>query len=229
MVSDLLVPRRDIVVPKMPSYVKLAMGFPIGAGAQLMDKSRYRSHGTISGAAWADGAHGRALDFIPGTPSYVEIAAAYDQLDFTTEDFSLVTRVYVDSFPNHVVFFSRGAQNIDGWRLFSLNTGALTFETNVSGTIRFASSAAGRVSTGSWLTLGFTQKDPKGAVYVNGVDVTTSLALRQNPATCSRVACIGVDSNLTSFPFDGKIEFLRIFGGIALSDSEHLAWHNALA
>lgn len=229
MVSDLFIPRRDFIVPKMPSYVKLDMAFGIGAGAQLMDKSRYRSHGTISGAAWATGAHGRCLDFDPTEPSYVEIAAADStQLDFTSEDFSIVCRVYIDDLTGYRWIFSRGITNGDGYEFrINITDGIPYLNTNQSGAVQ--TTVGGTLTTGVWYTLGVSRDGAAVKIYANGVDVTSTSGTHIDPATSARSAKIGIYDNKVAFPFDGKIEFLRIFGGIALSASEHLAWHNALA
>ncbi len=229
MVSDLFIPRRDIIVPKMPSYVKLAMAFPIGAGAQLMDKSRYRSHGTISGATWATGAHGRCLDFDAAAKDYVEIAAAYDQLDFTSEKFSLVMRVYIESYPSHVLLVNRGEMNVDGWRVFILSNGEFFIETDQLGENQQTHSATGSIATATWYTLGCSRDGSASHVYIDGVVDDDHLESHVDPLTSARTLKIGINEPKTGFPLDGKIEFLRIFGGIALSASEHLAWHNALA
>ena len=96
MPVEVLLPKVKVPAYKMPTYVKLAEAFGVGAGTDLFDKSRFRSHGAITGAVWAAGLHGYCLDFDPTIPSYVEIPAAHTQLDFTSEDFSLIARIYID-------------------------------------------------------------------------------------------------------------------------------------
>ena len=71
MELELALPRAKIAVPKLPSYEVLNMAFGVGAGAQLFDKSRYRSHGAIITATWAAGLHGFCLNFVPGNPDHV--------------------------------------------------------------------------------------------------------------------------------------------------------------
>ncbi len=229
MVTKLLVPERRIVVPKPPSYLNLDMAFAIGAGTQLMDKSRYRSHATISGADWADGAHGRCLDFVAASKDYVEIPAAYDQLDFTSEDFSIIIRYNVDTLAIHRELFMRASYNSNGYRLVSYNDGSIRFQTYQVAAIQESSTAVGQITTGSWVTVGISRSGAAVTILKNGVDITDTSGSHINPVSSPRSAKIGIFDDKTSQPFDGKIEFLRIFGGIALSASAHLAYHNALA
>lgn len=229
MIHELLLPRVREPALILPSYVKLDMAFGVGSGTSLFDKSRYRSHGTITGADWATGAHGYCLDFDKSVPDYVEIDADYDQLDFTSDDFSMVMRAKIDSLAATVILFCRGLDDTDGysWRVTSV--GRLHFRTEQSGAGQPSYSAAGDIATDTWYTLGMSRDGASVKVYKNGVDITSVSATHIDPATSARSAKIGIYDDKLLLTFDGKIEFLRIFGGLALSDSEHLAWHNALA
>lgn len=229
MVTDLLLPKRGIVVPKPPSYIKLDMAFALGEGTILGDKSRYRSHGTISGALWADGAHGRCLDFNAANPDYVVIRAAHTQLDFTAEDFSLVARVRTDDATIGQYIFVRGSRDSDGYEFLIESNMSLRFWTNQAGANQRTYTGAAEIAAGIWYTIGFSRNGADVRLYKNGVDITTGPAVHINPLTCARSAKIGVTDGLLWTGLDGRIEFLRIFGGVALSASEHLAWHNALA
>ncbi len=229
MVTKLFVPERRIVVPKPPSYLKLDMAFAIGAGAKLMDKSRYRSHGDITGAAWATGLHGKALDFIAATPSYVEIPASHTQLNFTSEKLSIIARVYLDDLSEDKTIFMRGDFNDTGYWFYVKANGSLILRTFQSGTGQLSSSVAGSVTTGAWYTLGVSRDGESAIPYIKGVDAHSAVGTHIDPVTSSLPAQIGIFYNKINYPIDGKIEFFRVFGGMALSASEHLAYHNALA
>jgi len=228
-VQDLILPKRGIVVPKPPSYIYLDMAFALGEGAKLGDKSHYRSHGTISGASWADGAHGRCLDFVSTVPDFVEIpAASSTQLNFTSEDFSIIIRARID-LPSEVRrFIIRGAVNVDGY-ICDCWKGELRFITAQADAYQLSSIAAYSLVSGTRYTLGVSRSAASVKLYVDGVDATDTAAVHENPATSARHMMIGIDNDGSSYPFDGQLEFLRVFGGIALSASEHLAYHNALA
>ena len=229
MAVELLLPGRRVPAPKPPSYLALAMAFGVGAGTSLYDKSRYRSHGAITGASWAAGVHGYCLDFNAALPSYVEIPAAHTQLEFTAEDFSIIVRVNFDALAAFEKVFIRGLFNTDGYLLHVDRTGLILLATNQALANQCSFSNAGMIVPGTWYTIGCSRSGAVGKVYRNGVDITTTSAVHINPATCARTAKIGIDDNKVDSPVDGKIEFLRIFRGIALQASEHLAWHNALA
>lgn len=226
---DLLLPRVIVPVPKLPSYVKLDMAFGVGAGSSLFDKSRYRSHGTISGAAWATGLHGKCLDFNPATPSYVEIPAAYDQLDFTSEDFSIIARINLDDLTDNRMVFMRSELNANGYFFRIGSDGTIQAWTSQAGAYQYSYSLPADIVTGSYFTVGCSRDGASIRLYRNGVDKTNTVGDHINPVTSPESALIGVWQGKVLNPFDGKIEFLRVFGGIALSASEHLAWHNALA
>lgn len=213
----------------LPSYVKLDMAFGVGAGGQLFDKSRYRSHGAINGPDWAAGLHGYSLDFDAAGLDYVEIPAAYTQLDFTAEDFSIVARIRTEDLTVHNRIFTRGLWNADGYVFRIGNTGRITIFTSQLAAGQLSDSAAAQILINTWYTVGFSRTGASIIPYKNGVDVSSTVGVHEDPLTCARNAKIGVNDALNAEGFDGHIEFLRVFGGIALTASEHLAWHNALA
>lgn len=225
---ELLLPEIREPELALPSYVKLDMAFGVGSGTHLFDKSRYRSHGAITGAVWAAGLHGYCLDFDPGIPSYVEIPAAHTQLDFTTEDFSLIIRFRLDTLPAEgEVLFCRGAVNQNGYYVIIRSIGRVDVHTNQLAADQSSRTAAGVIITGVKYTLGFSRDDASIRIYLGGVDVTTVAGVHIDPATSGVNAYIGAYS-AALYPSDGKIEFLRVFGGVALTASEHLAWHRFL-
>lgn len=226
---ELLLPEVKAPAPPMPSYVKLAMAFGVGAGATLFDKSRYRSHGAITGTVWAAGLHGYSLDFDPTIPSYVEIPAAHTQLDFTAEDFSIICRVYIDDLTANRYIFDRGRHLFDGYFFRVHADGHLSLFTSQFGVAQQSGTLVGGLVINTWYTLGCSRNGASVRVFINGVDSTTTVGAHLNPLNCARAAQIGIEFDLVSSPFDGKIEFLGVFGGVALGASEHLAWHRALA
>lgn len=229
MLTDLILPKWGIAVPEPPSNVYLDMAMGLGAGTTLFDKSRYRSHGAITGAVWAAGLHGKCLDFDPTIPSYVEIPASHTQLNFTSEDFSIITRFKVDDLSTERQVVTRGQYNVDGWGLRLEAGGMLQLQTFQLGGDQWSRSNVGSIVTGTWYTGGFSRKGTSVKIYINGVEDTGIAENHIDPASADRVCNIGKGGPLYPREHDGKIEFLRIFGGIALSASAHLAWHNVLA
>ncbi len=72
---QLLLPERRVVLPRPPSYIRGDWRFGEGSGTALGDRSRYRNHGTISGATWATSKAPGALTF-DGVLNYVSIPHA---------------------------------------------------------------------------------------------------------------------------------------------------------
>jgi len=218
-----------VPAPVRPSYEVLDMAFGVGAGTTLFDKSRYRSHGAITTATWAAGLHGYCLNFVAANPDYVVIPAAHAQLDFTVEDFSIITRVYVDILAVTSALINRGQFNASGYRLIITPINALEFTTFQAGPSQTSASAAATIVAATWYTLGMSRAGASVRIYINGLDATVAAGVHNNPLTNVRDAVIGTYDNLAAWQLDGRMEFLRIFRGVALQPSEHLAWHNFLA
>ncbi len=226
--TQLWVPERTIAIPKPPSYLLADWAFAVGAGAQLGDKSRYRHHGTISGAQWATGLHGAALDFIRATPSYVEVEGDTSHLAFEAQSFSLVMRVNFDSPLSSTMLFCHGADRADGWYIEIGSNGVIDVVTNRSGSHPDTYAEAGTLVVSTWYTLGISRSGTSITIYRNGVDVTTSHGTHLDPVATARTLKIGIYDDKSTEPLNGIIEFCRLFG-VALTASEHLAYHNALA
>jgi len=226
---ELLLPKFRAPVPKHPSYEVLDMAFGVGAGATLSDKSRYRSHGNIIGAVPAVCVHGLGLDFDPTVPSFVMVPGAHAQLDFTAEDFSMVVRLNADSLVGNRCIIERGQINTSGYIVGITAAGEIYFYTSQAMANQFSNSSVGDIVVGNWYTVGLSRTGVSIRIYVNGVDVTLVAAAHIDPVSTANNAYIGIRQGMLNWPFDGRIEFFRIFRGIALQTSEHLAWHNFLA
>uniref|UniRef100_A0A6M3XWW3 Putative lectin/glucanase superfamily protein n=1 Tax=viral metagenome TaxID=1070528 RepID=A0A6M3XWW3_9ZZZZ len=226
--TDLILPKRGIALPEMPSYIKLDMAFGLGSGTTLFDKSRYKSHGTISGASWASGAHGYCLDFDESALDHVEIPATHTQLNFTSEDFSLIARIRSDWLIAGRFIFNRRFSKIDGWSIRLTGDGKILVQTSQAGVDQQTQSSADDIVIDNWYTVGFSRSGASITLFKNGVDVTSAAGTHIDPASSTRSAYIGIYDGEAIYPWAGQIEFLRVFGGIALSASEHLAYHNAL-
>lgn len=229
MPIELFLPKYKVPAPEPPSYLALAEAFGVGAGTHLFDKSRYRSHSTFVIPTWAAGLHGWCLDFNPAIPNWVTTLAAFTQLNFTSEDFSLVMRINPDNVAAGRTLIQRGLRNTDGYDFYISSGGGLNFVTNQALAAQFSRAPAGTIIAGNWYTVGVSRTGASVLIYANGVDVTNVWGVHLDPLTSARNFYIGIQNDLMTSPFDGRVEFLRVFRGIALATSEHLAWHNALA
>ena len=87
MVTNILVPKRRIVVPKPPSWLRADYRFSEGSGLYLRDQSRYRNSADIDGATWStDRAPGCLL--FDGTNDLVDLGQP-SELDFGSGDFTI--------------------------------------------------------------------------------------------------------------------------------------------
>jgi len=221
-------PRIKTPLLKPPSWLRGDWRFGFGSGSKLYDRSRYRNHGDISGAAWAAGLHGYCLDFDAALPSYVEIPATATQLNFTSEPFSIVARIYPTAFTGGRCIYERGQIAVDGYLFMLGSPGALYCYVSQAGAFQENHTGVNVLTANAWSTIGISRSGVRIRFYINGVDSTSTLNDITDPASCARTAKIAIRNDLATTPFDGLIEFLRIFS-IALSASEHLGWHNALS
>lgn len=208
-----------------PTYNFLDMDFAYGKGAKLLDKSSFRTHGDITTATWAAGLRHYSLDFNSATPDYVEVTAP--QLDFTSENFSFIFRIKLDSIAAANCLYERGNFNADGFLIRVGTNGAMNIFTSQSGAFQEADSDISVIGAGTWYTVGISRNAGNIYSYVDGIDKTSSSAITA-PASANRTAKIAIREDKSTSPADGKIEFLRIFGGIALPATAHLWFHNML-
>lgn len=208
----------------LAEHLVLCMNFN-EQGSRVMDLSPSGAHGRLSGFGSPAKRHIQGLDFIRAIPSYVEIPAAFTQLNFTSEDFSIIVRCYIDALANHTVFFARGLYQIDGYRMLTLSNGTFDVGTYQNLASQDTVSAVGVVTTGSWLTLGFSRSGATITLYKNGADATDTPAGHINPTTSARTAKMGIDDNRIAYPLDGKMEFLYVWRKRKLSEADHKAIH----
>jgi len=152
------------------------------------------------------------LEFNPGNPDFLDCPAADTQdLDFTTEDFTLALWINVDDLTVDRYLMARGLLNNDGW-LFYVNTnGAVYFFTNQAAANQDTSSANNAITTNSWCQLVITRSGGVVLLYKNGVDITDAAGAHVNPTTSARKLHIGIHNGEVNNPFDGKMWNPRIW------------------
>lgn len=197
------------------------------AATPWYDLSRYHTNGVVTGATWAQLPSGLWVkDFNSATPDYVVVTCP--QLNFTTEDFSGIFRIYIDNLVASRCILERGAITADGYTFVVAANGIIYLYTSQAAAEQHTISNVLSIGATTWYTLGWTRAGNSVRLYRDGVDVTFTPAVHVNPATSARTAKIGVRDNLTTQPFDGKIGFQRIFN-YALTPGEHRNWHNKIS
>lgn len=195
----------------------------------LYDRSRFGSDGDFKADGHPDWVRLPSglwvMDFDASAPDYVEVTCP--QCNFTSEDFSGVVRVKIDSLATRQYLLSRGSFNADGWYTQVYDLGWYLFASNQGAAHQYTYSAAGSLVANTWYTLGFSRSGASVKIYIDGADSTDITQALVNPATCARTAKIGTHDDKTTEPFGGKIGLLRIFN-YALSPGQHLTMHEAL-
>ena len=178
---------------------------------------------TVNGATNIWTPNGR--NFTPGTPDYLEIAAAYTQLDFTSEDFSIIARIKIDDLTSTQRIIIRGLRDNDGYELYIQATGSVRFITNQATAFQYTDSFTGQVTTTAYYTVGISRSGTSVIPFIDGVNKRDIAGTHTNPLTSTRSAKVGIADNLIDNPFDGKIQFVMAYNR-ALSAGEHLDIHN---
>jgi len=181
----------------------------------------YKTTATVTTATWTP----TGRDFNPLTPDYVEIPAAFTQLNFTSEDFSIIARVYIDSLDVHRMILCRSLNWVQDGYMFMIHTTKTLRLYTCQGGVSQATTSSAIVDSGAWYTLGASRAGAAVKTCINGIDRTSVPAVHINPTSCSQSAKIGIHDTLIAYPFDGKMEFLMVYNR-ALSELEHLNIHN---
>jgi len=163
------------------------------------------------------------LGFDPTIPNYGEIPAGATQLNFTSEDFSIIIRVKFDDVSINPQLFSRGAINVDGYYIHIQVNGRFYFITSQLAAFQMTYSASGTCIDDTWYTLGVSRDGAAVKLYRDGVALPVTAGAHINPATSTRTAKIGIDDNLVQHSLNGKIAFLMAYG-IALTADE-MRWN----
>lgn len=200
--------------------------------AHIRDSSGYSSDGDKAAANQPQGVAGDktayAQDFNSANPDYIEIPAGHTQLNFTTHDFSMIVRVRVEDLTAQRELITRGSLLVDGYYWYIVSTGRVYFRTNQDGVIQTTNSAIGDITANTWHTVGMSRDGASVRLYADGVDINEVSGNHLDPANCIRSAKIGIYEDKIIHPFDGKIEFLGVFGGVALTPAFHKAFDQSI-
>ena len=200
------------------SKIFLDMDFGYGRGATLLDKSSFHTHMTHTSSTWTLGVHEWSL--VLANPCNITLPATNTQIDFTSEDFSVVAKIKPINLNNNIWLPANHTFNVSGWNFGCEAAGTLSATTYQSGASQTSRSTA-EVTAGNWFTVGCSRAGTSIRLYVNGVDVTDVVGTHINPAARS-------DNTLFASNSDVQIEFLHVFGGISLPITAHAWYHNVL-
>lgn len=218
-----------------------------GNGAYIYDRAKPHHRMSLIDAGtgaltWGAVASGFPyLNFAPtigaGIVNYVwletSIAAAAD-LDFTTEDFTLLAWIYLANLARVHTVMCHGAQavvNGGGYQLvISFSTPArLNFGTCQGVAVQTTTSMA-EINAATWFLVGVTRVGQNALTFINGLDRTDAPDVHVDPAAQNEALYVGVRQIQTTgvgidldTPFEGYIAYPRIWGNKALSREEMFA------
>lgn len=200
--------------------------------AHIRDSSSYSSDGDKAAANQPTEVAGDetayAQDFNPANPDYVEIAADQTQLNFITGDWSIIARIKLDTLTVNAMIFVRGLLNTDGYFFQVFNGGYLRFYTNQAAAFQRTYGFVGDIVVGTGYTVGVSRTGASAVLYQGGINRTRVSGVHIDPLTSARSAKIGIHDGLASEMLDGKMEFLGVFGGVALTVAFHKAFDESI-
>lgn len=204
----------------------------VGSPAPLVglpDKSRWGSNGTFTNhAAWTQRSTSIWTVALDGGDDYVQVpAASSKQLNFTSEDFTLMCWAYSPGMVAACYIMGQGATDVDGWGLFcfvnnlSLRLNQAAGHTDISAVNGFADDL--------WQLVAVTRTGNTGQFYCQGVAIATigggGLADAVSVAGGNKLLFGIADNELTN-AWDGSLEKPRAFS-YALSAAEHYSYFEA--
>ncbi len=198
-----------------------------GSGTTASDSSGYARTGTVSGAAWATGKEGNALQFDGVNDGVVAGTAAALS---GTGDFTLGAWVKVNAAsPLGTVIQQRepGGSGYIGEYSLNVNAdGTVSFFIYGSGGYQVNLTTTTTVNNGQWHYLTALRSGTTGSVYIDGVQAATATGTVQSLNTLA--VAIGYDYRDSNKYFTGLIDDLRIYSR-ALSGSEVMSIYDPLA
>ena len=164
-----------------------------GTGNAIYDLSGFGNTGTLANSPTFSQINGGSLGF-NGTNSYITFG---NKFSLTSESFSFSFWVFVNTFTTNQanqgpVVFYKGNFNENGYYLQINSDGSMGFVTNNGGN-QITFSFAGCIKLNIWHHVSVVRNGSSVRIYCDGIDVTSSAAIHQNPSASSR------DFNLANY------------------------------
>jgi len=189
------------------------------SGATALDRSGQGNNGTISGAVLDSGKVGQALKF-NGTSDYVDLGSS--QIISSTTPFTVSYWANLLAISDYKIPITLRTNSSQNWRQFwTLSDNSVYFGSN-SGWVNLKGALSGSFM-GQWHHIVVTYNGSGAttaanfSIYDNGISLSTSDGGSFTGDTGT--SRIGVLSNGTSWPWNGKIDEVRIYNRV-LSDAE---------
>ena len=197
----------------------LSLPFREGAGARTYDWSKANREFTlVSAPPWTNLDNGlTVLEFLNVADVLTCPGADTADMDFTSEDFSLMAWAHHDDTSSAHVIMNRGVLDTCGWEFYTA-AGNLALRTNQAGS-REGASGLSFVTTNTWQLLGMVRDGLVGIAYLNGIERATLQTDNGllDPAACG-VQTFRVGNNPNTNFFDGMLWNPRVWDRIVSSD-----------
>jgi hypothetical protein len=159
-----------------------------GAGNTIYDLSGSGNTGTLINSPTFSSLNGGQIN-MPGSSKYIDLGQKFN---FISENFSISTWVYLDSFvtinnagQGPIPFFKGDFQQM-GYFSQIASDGSFVFCTNQGGVTQISTSSVGIMTTSTWYNLAFVRNGSSVRLYLNGIDRTSTGASHNNPGSSNQ-------------------------------------------
>ncbi|MFH1140628.1 MAG: LamG-like jellyroll fold domain-containing protein [Chloroflexota bacterium] len=190
----------------------LRLPFTEGTGLVTHDTSKAPHKMTLTGPPdWLALPSGQPYLSFDGAADYLQCPAADSiDLNFTFEDWTLLTWVYNAAGGGAQLLLDQGRVDVDGWQWFLFGTN-ISLRTNQAGSHDEIAAVGGLVPS-VWQLTGVTRAGIVGQFFRNGVPIATTLgAGLANPVSVAggRKLLVGVQEDEASNRFTGGLTIPR--------------------
>jgi hypothetical protein len=154
-----------------------------GAGNTIYDLSGSGINGTFVNSPSFNPANGGQIN-MPGASKYIDLGQNFN---FTSENFSISTWVYLDSFvtidnagQGPILFFKGDYQQMGYFSQIALD-GSFGLYTNQGGVTQGSTTSSGILTTSTWYNLSYVRNGSSVKLYLNGIDRTSVAGTHLNP------------------------------------------------
>ncbi len=201
----------------------LDLPFREGAGTIAQDVSKSRYPFTLTGApAYAQLASGiGVLNFTP--IDFLEAAIAdVPNLDFTIEDFSIVSWVDPDTLVGDLTLLCHGLASATGYYIDCLANGSVAFYSNQGGAQQSVISATGAVVINTPRLIGISRSEGLVQIFINGEEtVYVTQDDITHPLTSAEKVLFGVYQDETTNPWSQYLGRQRAWLNRSLTADNH--------
>lgn len=191
--------------------------------AIIRDRSGNGYDAAITGATWTR--HGKGLWHLSmDGDDYLSITTPAN-LAFTTEDFSIVARVYFDNLTADSALVEQATWNVKGYFL-QVGLDQKIYLYTIQAGVSQSTSSTASVTTGAWHTLGISRTGASVKTFYEGADITSSAGTHIDPVSAADVDfTIGYSVALAGRYLNGDLALLTVFRGKSLTAVEQNDWH----